>query len=79
MADDKFNNCEYEWLILSDDDRNSPGVSKCNKYGLWLYHSNRLQLEMNKHVASSQKKISITTIAISIIALVVSIVVAVVK
>jgi len=63
------NNCKHKWSILTNDDRYGPGISKCEKCGLWLYHSNRLQLEINHHVVGFQKKIAVTALFVSIIAL----------
>jgi len=73
------NNCNHDWEILTPDKGNYPGVSKCKKCGLWLYHSNRLQLEMNKYVAGFQKGIVVITIIISILALLISVTVAIFK
>mgnify|MGYP001565693137 CR=1 FL=1 len=72
-------NCEHDWIVLTSDERKGPGVSKCNKCGLWLYHSSRLQLDMNRYAFGFQKAISIITIIISIIALLISIAVAIFK
>ncbi|OGI25152.1 MAG: hypothetical protein A3J76_03025 [Candidatus Moranbacteria bacterium RBG_13_45_13] len=72
-------NCEHDWRIITYDQYSGPGVAECKKCGLWLYHSNRLQLEMNRYTFGFQKKIAIGTLVISIVALIISIAVAVFK
>ncbi len=72
-------NCKHEWQVLTPDKREGPGVAVCKKCNLWLYHSNRLQLEMNRHIMGFQKWISIIAIITSIIALLVSVLVAIYK
>lgn len=67
-------NCKHEWHILTPDRHNAAGVTECKKCGLWLYHSNRLQLEMNRYELGFQRWVSIITIIISVIALITSIV-----
>src|SRR5208337_704840 len=71
MAGDQ-NKCVHEWHILTPDKKDGPGVSVCNKCDLWLYHSSRLQLEMNQHVFGFQRRISVVTIGISVISLLIS-------
>ena len=63
------NKCNHEWAILTPDNGEVLGLSECSKCDLWLHHSSRLQLEMNKHVFGFQGWISIITILISILAL----------
>ncbi|HPN54361.1 MAG TPA: hypothetical protein PLB52_00350 [Candidatus Moranbacteria bacterium] len=72
MSKDQLN-CKHDWRILTYDGRDGPGVSECKKCGLWLSHSNRLQLEMNKHITGYQKKISLASLIISILALILSV------
>lgn len=71
--------CKHDWRILTNDHHDKPGVSICDKCDLWLFHSNRLQLEMNEYNNNFHKKQSILTIVISISALLVSIAVAIFK
>lgn len=73
MPNDQIN-CKHDWKVLTADNQRSPGIVRCNKCRLLLYHSNRLQLEMNRYVIGFQKWISVIAIAISIFALVVSVV-----
>ena len=77
-AEDQIN-CEHEWAVITGDQRNGPGVSECKKCKLWLSHSNRLQLDMNRYTLRFQKGISVITIVLSVIALLVSIAVAIWK
>ena len=78
MSHDEMS-CNHDWSILTNDKRDGPGVSTCTKCGLWLHHSNRLQLEMNRHVFGFQKWMSALAIVISAIALGISIAVAILK
>lgn len=71
--------CEHEWEVVTNDQRNGPGIVECKRCQLWLTHANRLQLEMNRYTLKFQKKISIVTIILSVIALVVSVAVAIWK
>lgn len=66
--------CEHDWQIITYDQQKGPGVAECKKCGLWLHHSNRLQLEMNKHILGFQKWMTIVAIIISIISLVFAII-----
>ncbi len=78
MSEDQIN-CNHDWQILTNDQRSGPGVAECKTCKLWLSHSNRLQLDMNKYALGFQKKMMLITIVISIIALITSIVVAIFK